>query len=314
MIGYLGRRVALAVPTLFGVTILLFAVIRAVPGGPGAIFCGDICTEDQVKAIERELGLDKPLVQQYAVWIGQLGVGDFGTSFQTGLPVAQQIRDKLPVTVEVGLLSLVIGMTIAVPVGVLAAVKQDSKLDYILRSLAIGFLAIPNFWLALLLLSAGSVYGFWTPPLNYAAPWVDPSRNLQLVLPPAILLGVSLSGPQMRLIRASMLDVLRQDYVRTAYAKGLPGRVVVLRHALRNAAIPTITLVGAQVPVVIGGTVLLETIFSVPGMGRYLVTAVNSGDVPIIQTVNLLFAAMVILVNIVVDASYSIVDPRIRYA
>ncbi len=309
---YLLQRLFLALPTLIGVTVLVFVFIRLLPGGAAAMICGTTCTNDDVLRINHALGLDAPMYTQYVHWVASLLRGNFGDSILTGQSIGGQLREKLPVTFELGLIGMLTGLLIALPVGIVSAVRQDSIFDYVGRILAVGFLAIPSFWLAILLIALGSRYGFWTPSLNYVDFLTNPVQNLGIVLLPGILLGAGLSGTMMRLTRAQMLEVLRQDYVRTAHAKGLDGRTIVVGHALRNALLPLITIAGAQVPVLVGGSVILETVFSIPGMGRYIVDAVARSDLPVIQAVNLIVALIVIVSNIVVDVAYTVIDPRVR--
>jgi peptide/nickel transport system permease protein len=219
----------------------------------------------------------------------------------------------MPVTAELGLLGMIVGLAVAIPIGVLAAVRQDTWADYLGRSTAIGFLAIPSFWLGTLVITLPSVWWGWTPPLRYTALLDDPAKNLGHVILPAILLGLALSGALMRLTRAQMLEVLRQDFVRTATAKGLDERAVVLRHALKNAFIPVLTLLGLQISILVGGAVVLESVFVLPGMGRYLLEAVQYRDYPVIQGLNLIFATVIVLANLTVDLLYGWLDPRVRY-
>jgi len=239
--------------------------------------------------------------------------GDLGTSLRNKSPIASDLAERLPVTAELGALGMLVGLLIAIPIGVLAAVRQDTWADYLGRSTAIGFLAIPSFWLGTLVVTLPSVWWGWTPPLRYTRLLDDPERNLAQVIIPAIILGLGLSGAMMRLTRAQMLEVLRQDFVRTATAKGLADRAVVFHHALKNAFIPILTLLGLQVSILVGGTVVLESVFVLPGMGRYLLEAVQYRDYPVIQGLNMVFATVIVLANLVVDLLYGWLDPRVRY-
>jgi peptide/nickel transport system permease protein len=265
---------------------------------------------DEMRA---RLGLDRPIYVQYLDWIGGVVQGDLGTSLRNKTPVAEELLGRMPVTAELGVMAMLFGLTIAIPVGVIAAVRQDTWSDYIVRSTAIGFLAIPSFWLGTLVITMPSVWWGWTPPLRYTSFLADPLKNLGHVIVPAVILGLALSGSLMRLTRAQMLEVLRQDYVRTASAKGLSERAVVVRHALKNAFIPVVTLLGLQVSILIGGTVVLESVFVLPGMGRYLLEAVQYRDYPVIQGLNLIFATVIIMANLLVDLLYGWLDPRVRY-
>lgn len=314
MATYLTQRLCLMLITLLGITLLVFAILRFIPGGVENAILGDQPSPEQFAAVRHQLGLDRPVLVQYGSWLGGVLHGDLGTSIVSKRAIGPDLGARLPVTLELGALAMIFGLTIAVPVGILAAVRQDSLGDYAARSLAIAVLSIPGFWLGTLVLTYGARWFGYAPPLTYVRLWENPLRNLQILVPPALILGAALSGTIMRLTRAQMLEVLRQDFIRTAWAKGLQERAVVRRHGLRNAAIPVVTLIGLQVPFLFGGTVVLEQIFSVPGTGRYLITAVNGRDFPVIQAVVLLIAAVVVTSNLLVDLTYSVLDPRIRFA
>jgi peptide/nickel transport system permease protein len=218
------------------------------------------------------------------------------------------------VTFQLGLMAMIVGLMIALPVGIISAIRQDTAIDYVARSSAVAWLSIPSFWLGTLIIAYGGKLWGWAPPLTYKSFFESPTENLTITLLPALLLGAALSGTVMRLSRAQMLEVMRQDYIRTAWSKGLRERTIIARHAIRNAFIPVVTLVGLQVPVLVGGSVIVETIFNVPGIGRYLVTAIGQRDYPIIQGVNLVVATVIVVTNLVVDVSYSLLDPRVRYS
>lgn len=313
---YIIRRLLLMIPTLFFVTVLVFLVVRLLPGDVVENIIGQYTplTQGDREAVRHDLGLDRPWHVQYFDFVAGVFQGDFGRSLQSQQPVTEALRDRLPVSAELGILALVIGLVVAVPIGVLAAVRQDSLLDYVARSSAISFIALPSFWLGTMLVVYPNLWWGWAPPLQYRSFFDDPVANLYMLSIPAAILGLGLSGAVMRLTRAQMLEVLRQDYIRTAWSKGLRERTVVTRHALKNALIPVTTLVALQIPVVVGGTVVLETIFSVPGMGAYLVQAANAKDFPVIQAVNLIIALIVVFSNLTVDVAYAYLDPRIRYA
>jgi peptide/nickel transport system permease protein len=310
---YVMQRLLLLIPTIIGVSILVSALVRMVPGGAEVLFCQEGCSAEQRQQIRESLGTDKPFPVQYWNWAKNAVVGDFGESFQTKRDVFADIKTRLPVTFQLGIMALVISMMIAVPVGVISAIRQDSIVDYISRSVSILMLSVPGFWIATMIIAYGGKYWNWAPPLTWQSFAESPKDNLTITLIPAIILGAALSGTVMRLTRAQMLEVMRQDYIRTAWAKGLQERTVIVRHAIRNAFIPVITLIGLQVPVVVGGSVILETIFNIPGIGRYLINAINQRDYPIIQGVNLVVATTIVLTNLAVDLSYSLVDPRVRY-
>ena len=310
---YLARRLLLIIPTLFGVSVIVFLLVRLLPGDAVTMLLQDYAYASNADELRAKLGLDRPVYVQYAEWLGGVVRGDLGTSLRSKTPVADELVNRMPVTAELGLMAMFFGLLIAIPVGVISAVRQDSWSDYLGRSTAIGFLAIPSFWLGTLVVTLPSVWWGWTPPLRYTRLSDDPVKNLTMVVIPAILLGLALSGALMRLTRAQMLEVLRQDFVRTATAKGLSERAVVIRHTLKNAFIPILTLLGLQVSILVGGTVVLESLFVLPGMGRYLLEAVQYRDYPVIQALNLIFAVVIILTNLVVDLLYGWLDPRVRY-
>jgi peptide/nickel transport system permease protein len=311
---YLFRRLLLAVPTLIGVSVLTFLFVRLMPGDVVASILGEYSAYAKDAAdLRHKLGIDQPAPVQYARWVGHLLSGDLGTSLRTGRSVASEMRVRLPVTFEFGLLAMLASLLIALPVGILSAVRQDSVVDYMSRGLAVLMLSIPSFWLATLVITWPSIWWRWTPPVAYTNLWDGPVSNLGQVVIPVFILATQLSGAIMRLTRAQMLEILRHDYVRTAWSKGLSERTVIVRHALRNAFVPVITLIGLQVPVLIGGAVILENIFAIPGMGRYLLEAISTRDYIVVQAIAFLIAVCIVLTNIAVDMAYSLVDPRIRY-
>jgi peptide/nickel transport system permease protein len=311
---YLARRLLLMVPTLLGVTIVVFSFVRMLPGDAVSMLLQDYNYAPDADAMRARLGLDRPIQVQYVEWLGGVLQGNLGTSLRSGEPVAKEISNRIPVTAELGVMAMLVGLLIALPVGVISAVRQDTGTDYAARSAAIGMLAIPGFWLGTLVITLPSIWWQWTPPLRYTRLWDDPGRNLSQMIIPAIILGIALSGTVMRLTRAQMLEVLRQDYIRTATAKGLNERAVVIRHALRNAFIPVLTLLGLEVAVVVGGAVVIESVFALPGIGRYLLEGIQYRDYPVIQAVNLIFATVIVLANLLVDLLYSAFDPRVRSA
>lgn len=311
---YLLRRLVLLVPTLFGVTLVVFVLVRLLPGDAVTLQLQDAKATAADEAVLRsQLGLDRPLVAQYFDWLGSLLRGDLGHSFRSHQPITSELANRIPVTFELGLLALVIGAIVATIIGITSAVRQDTWPDYVGRSMAIGLLAIPGFWLATLVVTLPSVWWHWTPPLQYTQFTTNPIKNLSIMIVPAVILGLGLSGGLMRLIRTQMLEVLRQDFIRTATAKGLTENAMITRHALKNAFIPALTVLGLQVALLVSGTVVLESIFVLPGMGRYLLEAVQNRDYPAIQGLNLLFAAVIIFTNLVVDLMYGWLDPRVRY-
>jgi len=310
---YLARRLLLVIPTLIGVSIIVFMLVRFLPGDAVTMLLQEYNYGKDADELGAKLGLDRPIYVQYFEWVGGVVRGDLGTSLRSNGPVAAELVNRMPVTAELGVIAMVVGLAIALPVGIIAAVRQDTWSDYLGRSVAIGLLAIPGFWLATLVITLPSVWWGWTPPLRYTRLLDDPIKNLGHVVIPAIILGLALSGTLMRLTRAQMLEVLRQDFVRTASAKGLAERAVVVRHALKNAFIPVLTLLGLQVSILVGGTVVLESVFVLPGMGRYLLEAVQYRDYPVIQALNLIFATVIVLANLIVDLLYGWLDPRVRY-
>jgi peptide/nickel transport system permease protein len=312
---YVARRLALLLPTLVGVSILVFVLVRLLPGDATTLQLQDArASAADEAALRHQLGLDQPIYVQYVNWLGTLARGDLGHSFKSRNPVTDELSGRIPVTLELGLLALVISAGIAIPVGVLSASRQDTWADYVSRSAAIGLLAIPGFWLGTLVITLPSVWWQWTPPLRYTRLFDDPPKNLLNVIIPALILGLGLSGGLMRLIRTQMLEVLRQDFMRTAAAKGLAEHSIVLRHGLKNAFIPALTALGLQVSLLISGTVVLESIFVLPGMGRYLLESVQARDYPAIQALNLLFATVIVVANLLVDLLYGWLDPRVRYS
>jgi peptide/nickel transport system permease protein len=309
------RRLALLVPTLLGVSIVVFVLVRLLPGDAVALQLQDARTSAADEAALRsQLGIDRPIFAQYVDWLGSLARGDLGHSFRTRQPVVEELAGRLPVTAELGVLALLIATLVAVTVGVTSAVKQDTWADYAARSTAIGLLAIPGFWLGTLVVTLPSVWWHWTPPLRYVRLTEDPVKNLSIVVIPAVILGLGLSGGLMRLVRTQMLEVLRQDFIRTASAKGLAEYTVVIHHALKNAFIPALTVLGLQVALLVSGTVVLESIFVLPGMGRYLLESVQARDYPSIQGLNLIFAVVIVFTNLLVDLLYGWLDPRVRYS
>jgi len=311
---YVLQRLVLVIPTLLGVTIAISLLVRFIPGGAASAFCSEGCTKEQTVAIEKSLGLDRPWPVQYVEWLGNALTGDLGEGFQNRRSVADDIRTRLPVTLQLGLMAMIVGLLISLPVGIISAIRQDTLIDYVARSSAVAWLSVPSFWIGTLIIAWGGKLWNWAPPLTYKSFLESPSENLKITVIPALLLGAALSGTVMRLSRAQMLEVMRQDYIRTAWSKGLKERTIISRHAVRNAFIPVITLIGLQVPILVGGSVIVEQIFSVPGIGRYLVTAINQRDYPIIQGVNLVVATVIVFTNLIVDVSYSMLDPRVRYS
>jgi peptide/nickel transport system permease protein len=311
---YLIRRLLLLVPTLIGVSLVVFILVRLLPGDAATLQLQDAkASAADEAALRAQLGLDKPMYVQYVDWLGTLLHGDLGHSFRSKQPIAQELAARVPVTLELGIVSLTIAAIVATSIGVISAVRQDTWMDYTARSAAIALIAIPAFWLGTLVVTLPSVWWHWTPPLQYVKFTQDPIKNLTIIIIPALILGLGLSGGLMRLVRTQMLEVLHQDFIRTASAKGLAEQAVITRHALKNAFIPALTVLGLQVGLLVSGTVVLESIFVLPGMGRYLLEAVQSRDYPAIQALNLIFATVIVVTNLIVDLLYGWLDPRVRY-
>ena len=331
---YLIRRLFLIIPTLWILTILVFLAVRFIPGDiidammsmmQSSFYTADIDRE----ALERMLGLDVPVHVQYGRWIGVLPTpdwpitgeshfrgllqGTFGGSLWGGWSIEERIIGRLPVTIELGVLSIVIGLVIALPVGIYSAIRQDTAGDYVGRTVAVIGLATPNFWLAVMVMLYPSIWWGWSPSVELIPFKEDPLGNLGMFLIPAVILGTAMAAATMRMTRTMMLEVLRQDYIRTAWSKGLRERVVVMRHAVKNALIPIVTLVGLQLPLLIGGSVILEQIFVLPGIGRMFVDALDGRDYPVVSAMNLIFAAAVLVINLMIDVIYASLDPRVRY-
>lgn len=310
---YIIRRLLLIIPTIIGVTILVSLVVRLLPVNViDAMLAEQGYAHGDRERLARELGLDKPWPFQYWDWLSGILQGDLGKSLRTGRSIGGELKARLPVTLELAALALVMSLLIAIPTGIISAARQDTPLDYLARSFAISALAIPGFWLATLVVVWPSVWWRWTPPLDYHNLWERPLQNLAQMWLPALLLSFYVAGYTLRMMRSMMLEVLRQDYIRTAWAKGLRERVIIARHALKNALIPVVTVIGLQIPILIGGAVVYETVFAIPGIGRYLVDAVTRRDYTVVQGINLVMAGVVVCCNLVVDVLYAYLDPRVR--
>lgn len=315
MQAYIARRLIALLPTLFFASLIVFVSMRLIPGDVIDLMLAqnDIATGEDRARIESALGLDQPLFVQYGKWVGGVLQGDLGRSLWQNTPVTEQLAATLPITFELGFLALLIALSVAIPIGVYSAMRQDTAGDYTARSFSLLMLAIPSFWLGTLVMVFPSVWWRWSPPLEYVPFFDDPLANLSHMLIPAILLGLAMSAVTMRMIRTMMLEVFRQDYIRTARAKGLGERMMIFRHALRNGLIPVVTLIGLQVPLLIGGAVILEQIFVVPGMGLLLLEAVFQRDYPVISGIFLVVGVGVLLINLLIDLSYGFLDPKVRH-
>ena len=322
----------LIIPTLFVLTILVFLSVRFIPGDAIDAMLGKmefLSANVDRAALERMMGLDVPVYVQYGRWIGVVPTPDWitGETRFTGLlqgslgqslignqgAVWEKIIRRLAVTTELGVIAIVIGLLIALPVGIYSAMRQDTAADYVGRSVAILGLATPNFWLAIMVVLYPSLWWAWSPPMEWVPFGEDPLGNLGVFILPSLVLGTALAAATMRMTRTMMLEVLRQDFVRTAWAKGLRERVVVMRHAFKNALIPVVTLIGLQLPILIGGSVIMENIFNLPGLGRLMLVALEDRDYPVVSGVNLFFGTAVVLFNLLIDLLYSWLDPRVRY-
>jgi peptide/nickel transport system permease protein len=311
---YIAWRLIWAVPTLFLVSIAIFLMVRIIPGDAiTAQFTtqGNISAADIQKA-RNELGIDKPILTQYLAWIGGIAHGDLGNSLVTRTSTVERIRKALPVSLEIAFIGVMISILLSIPSGVASGIRSNTPLDYLLRLFALLGLAIPSFWLGILLLVLPSVWFGYLPPLQYVAFTDDPTHNLQQFILPGFAVGFVSAATLMRITRSSMLEVIRSDHVRTARAKGLKESTVIVRHTLKLAFIPVITVLGGQVANIITGTVVIEQVFGLPGTGRMLIQAINQRDYPLIQAMVMLIALMVVSVNLLVDMSYAWLDPRIR--
>ena len=315
MSAFLAGRLLTLVPVLWGVSVVVFLLIHLLPGNAIQIFLGTQVqmTPAQMDELRRLFGLDKPLPLQYLDWISHLLRGDFGVSLRTSRAVLPDIVARLPLSAEITLLALVIALAIAVPVGITAAVRRGSAADAVIQLGGLAGLSIPNFWLATMLLLALGNAGAIASIGIYVGFFADPVRNLTVMLLPSFSLGIALAAVIMRFIRSSLLEVLGHDYVRTARAKGLREQLVLYRHVLRNALIPVITVVGFQAGYLLGGTVVIEEVFALPGMGRFALAAIDQRDYPVVQGVVLVIALLFVLINLAVDVAYAFVDPRVRY-
>jgi peptide/nickel transport system permease protein len=316
MQAYIVRRLLALIPTLFFASLIVFVTVRLIPGDIIDMMlsqndiAADKLSRDQLIAA---LGLDKPIWTQYLHWVANILLsGDFGRSLWQNTPVSELLLARLPVTFQLGAMALVVALVVAIPIGAYSAMRQDTAGDYLGRSFSILMLAVPGFWMGTMVMVFPSIWWGWSPEVKFIPLTQDPVHNLKQMLIPAIILGTSLSAVTMRLTRTMMLEVLRQDYIRTAWAKGLSETRVVTRHALKNALIPVVTLIGLQTPLLIGGAVIMEQIFVIPGMGLLLLDAVTQRDYPIITGVFLIVGVAVMLINLLVDLSYGLLDPKVR--
>lgn len=313
MILYLVRRLLGVVPVLALVAVTSFLLVYLVPGDPAMVMLGSDATPQQIQALRTQMGLDRSLPAQFVLWLGQALRGNLGESFFLGRPVSQALMERLPATMQLAMLSLLFSLLIGIPAGIAAAVRQNSRWDQMVMVVAMGGISVPSFWLGLAMILLFSVQLGWLPSGGYVPLWEDLSQGLRTLLLPAIALGFMQAALIARMTRSSMLEVLRQDYVRTAKAKGLGWWRVTLRHALKNAMIPVITTIGTAFGVLLGGAVIVEIVFTYPGLGRLVVLAVQRRDYPLVQGALLLTSVIYVAVNLAVDLLYSVFDPRITY-
>jgi peptide/nickel transport system permease protein len=312
---YIVGRLLLMIPTLIGVAILTFVIMRAVPGDIVALrYAGSSVPQEVIDQERHILGLDKPMWAQFVDWMVSISRFDLGQSLWTGHSVVEEVQVRMPLSIELAVLATVFAVALAIPLGVVAAVKQDTWIDYVIRIFSIGGLAMPSFWIGIMMVLVTLTLWGWAPPVVFTPLFEDPVANLAGLILPAIAVGYRYSAVSMRMTRSTVLEVLREDYVRTARAKGLRETLVVVRHALRNALLPVVTVVSLEFAFLIGGLVVTEQVFNLNGIGKLLVDAVAHRDYPLIQALVLLLASVFVLVNFVVDMVYVVLDPRIRYA
>ena len=314
MLEFLVHRAAISVVTLFVISLIVFTGVRMIPGDPARVMAGTDADDAGLAEIREKYGLNDAVVVQYLRWLRLTVGGDLGESIRTREPVIRTVGRKLPITIELAVLSLLVAVAIAIPVGVLSAVRRNSLWDYLANGASLCGLSVPSFWLGIMLILFFSVRLGVLPASGFVSLWEDPVANVKRMIMPAFVLGTALTAVLMRQTRNSMIEILSADYIRTARSKGLAGRVVVFRHAIRNGLIPVVTILGLQMGALMGGAVVTEQIFVVPGFGRLIVEAVFTRDYPLVQGVVLITASAYVLINLLVDVSYTVLDPRIRVA
>jgi peptide/nickel transport system permease protein len=318
MLKYLLRRLLLAILTIFGVTVVIFIAMRVLPGDPLAMIYGEgqgiyVLTDAEVAAVKATLGLDKPLYQQYLGWMRDVFSGEMGYSFWSDVPIRDTILRRGPITAQIALIAILLAWLIGVPIGVISAIRRESWLDYGLRLVVTMFMAIPSFWLGLTMILFTVLVFNWRPSITIVQLWEDPARNLSMVMGPSVAVGVGLAAIIARMTRTTVLEVLREDYVRTAKAKGLRQQMIIIRHVLRNAMLPVLTVSGLSLAGLLGGAVAVERAFGFPGLGSALAQGAVERDWMMVQNLTLLFAVTFVFINLVIDLLYAWVDPRIRY-
>ena len=312
---YVVGRLLLMIPTLIGVAILTFVIMRAVPGDIVALrYAGSSVPQEVIDQERHLLGLDRPMWEQFVSWMASIARLDLGQSLWTGNPVIEEVQARMPLSIELAVIATLFAVVLAIPLGVVAAVKQDTWIDYAIRVFSIGGLAMPSFWIGIMMVLVTLTFWGWAPPLTFTPIFEDPVANLAGLILPAIAVGYRYSAVSMRMTRSTVLEVLREDYVRTARAKGLRESLVVVRHALRNALLPVVTVVSLEFAFLIGGLVVTEQVFNLNGIGKLLVDAVAHRDYPLIQAMVVLLASVFVIVNFIVDMIYVVLDPRIRYS
>jgi peptide/nickel transport system permease protein len=310
---YLAKRLLVAAPSLLIASLIVFTLPRLIPGDVVALMLEEKAYAKDLEEMRAKLGLNRPIYVQYFEWLSRVARGDLGESLWTRRPVLEEIGRRLPVTLEIAAFAVFFALVISLPIGIISATRQDTMWDYVFRSGAIFGLSVPGFWLATLVIVLPAIWWGWRPVTGFTEFSKDALAHVGQFVLPAFILGIAAAAALMRLTRGTLLEVLRQDYVRTAWAKGLSERRVVLKHSLRNGIIPVVSLLGTQIPQILGGTVIIETIFGLPGMSRFLFDAINQRDYPVIQGVNLVVVTFVVFINLTVDTLYAVLDPRIRY-
>ena len=315
---YIVNRILLMIPTLLGAALVVFLLMNVVPGDTALLILGtgeqggDVNLQD-LERLRAKLGLNRPLHEQFFSWLWGIVRFDFGTSLWSGAPISEELSNRLPMTLQVALFATLISTVIAIPLGTLAAVRQDTWVDYLVRVISIGGLAIPAFWTGILIILFLVVYFEWSPPLVFVPLWEDPWENFKQLVWPIVTVGYRNAAVGTRMTRSAVLEVMREDYIRTAWAKGLQERLVVAKHTLKNALLPVITIIGAELAFLMGGLVVTETVFTLNGLGRFMVDAILHRDIPVVQTMVLLTAFGIVFINLIVDLLYAWLDPRISY-
>jgi peptide/nickel transport system permease protein len=315
---YLIRRLLLIIPTLILVSFMVFLSLRLLPGDMIDVMVAEMGGSGSTVAVDRdalvhELGLDVPIPIQYGKWLWGIFQGDLGESLLSHRPALELIMERLPVSLELGILAILFTAILSLPIGIWSAIRQDTVGDYVGRSISITFIAIPGFWLGTMIMVYPSIWWNWSPPIEYVSFFQNPLENLKMFALPAFVIGMTSAGGMMRWIRTMMLETLRQDYIRTAWSKGLRERTVIFRHVLKNSLIPVITIFGYQIPMLVGGSVIIEQIFSLPGIGRLMLDALIKRDYTIVAAINIFIATAVLSTNIIVDLTYGWLDPRVKY-